>query len=83
MIAGWVFGVSVFANVFCSAVNLYTWRLGYPLWGFAGAEFSAVHREYLRRLTPVITVPHVIMFLASWASVWWRIAAMPGFSGSV
>ena len=75
--AGWVFGVSVLANVFCAAVNLYTWRLTYPLWGFAGAEFGVVHREYLRRLTPVITVPHVAMFFASWAAVWWRIAAMP------
>ncbi len=68
MIAGWVFGVSVLANCFCAAVNLYTWRLAYPLWAFAGADFEAVHREYLRRLTPVITVPHVVMFFAGLAS---------------
>ena len=75
--AAWVFGLSFLANVFCAAVNVYTWLLGYPLWGFAGAGFGAVHREYLRRLTPVITVPHVVMFFAGWAGVRWRLAAMP------
>ena len=79
MAAAFFFGVSLFANVFCAAVNLYTWRLGYPLWGFAGREFGAVHREYLARLTPVITVPHVIMFFASLAEAFWRVRAMPAW----
>ena len=77
MVVAWVFAVSLFANVFCAAVNVYTWLLGYPLWGFAGAAFPAVHLEYMRRLTPVITVPHVVMFFASLAGVWWRVAGMP------
>ena len=78
--AGWVFAFSLVANVFCAAVNGYTWLLGYPLWGFAGQAFPAVHREYMRRLTPVITVPHVAMFFLSWAGVWWRVAGMPAWT---
>ena len=79
----WVFGVSMFANVFCAAVNCYTWRLGYPLWGFAGKAFGPVHREYMARLTPVITVPHVVMFFASLGAAVWPAREMPGWVGWV
>ncbi len=81
MVAGWLFGISLFANVFCAAVNVYTWLLGYPLWGYAGREFPAVHREYMRRLTPVITVPHVVMFFASLACASRRAGGMSGAQG--
>ena len=64
-ISAWLFAISLAANVFCLAVNAYTWRLAYPLWAFAGDAFPRVHREYLARLTPVITVPHVLLFFAS------------------
>ena len=77
----WVFGTSVLANGFCAAVNVYTWRLGYPLWGFAGTGFAAVHREYMARLTPAITVPHVVMFLAALGAAMWRVPRMPAWVG--
>ena len=75
MVGAWMFLVAGLSTVFCAAVNCYTWRIAYPLWGFCGAEFSVVHREYLRRLGPVITGPHVVMFFASLGLVWRR----PGF----
>lgn len=70
-----MFLVALFSTVFCTAVNCYTWRIAYPLWGYTGTRFSAVHREYLRRLGPVITGPHVVMFFASLGLLWRR----PGF----
>ena len=60
------------ATTFCLAINLYTWLLAYPLWQFAGPAFPTIHREYLRRLEPVITLPHVILFFASLAACYWR-----------
>ena len=72
---GWLFSVNLFANVFCAAVNCYTWRLGYPLWREAGPQFGRVHRTYMARLTPVITMPHVVLFFASLTYALWRPAA--------
>jgi len=72
-----VFLVAVLATVFCAAVNAYTLQVAYPLWRFVGVEFPAVHREYLERLWPVITLPHVVMFFATAALIWVR----PGFVG--
>ena len=83
MAPAWLFVLSVFANVFCAAVNVYTWRLGYPLWAFAGREFGTVHREYLARLTPVITVPHVVMFFASLGAAIWPVRGMAWWKGWV
>ena len=55
------------------AVNAYTLQVGYPLWRFIGtAEFCTVHREYLRRLNWVITVPHIVMFFSTAGLVIWR-----------
>jgi hypothetical protein len=71
-----VYVVAMMAMVFCAAVNAYTLQVAYPLWRVVGAgEFGAVHREYLRRLWPVITVPHGLMFLATAGLIWVR----PGF----
>jgi hypothetical protein len=57
-------------------VNAYTLQVAYPLWRVVGAaEFPAVHREYLERLWPVITLPHVVMFFASAGLIVWQ----PGF----
>jgi hypothetical protein len=72
-----VFLVTMVTTVFCAAVNAYTLQVGYPLWRVAGPEFAAVHREYLERLWPVITLPHVVMFFASATMMWWR----PAFVG--
>jgi hypothetical protein len=66
MLRDWLFIVVVFSTLFCAAVNAYTYRIAYPLWGFVGqAEFAAVHREYMRRLDWIITVPHVVMFFSA------------------
>lgn len=77
----WVKGLFVVvcgSTVCCGAVNFYTWVVGYPLWRYVGAEdFGSLHKEYLRRLWPVITLPHVVMFFASAALIRWR----PGFVG--
>lgn len=73
-----IFLVAVFSTIFCAAVNAYTYRIAYPLWGFVGrAEFAAVHREYLRRLDWIITVPHVAMFFSAALTIRWR----PAFVG--
>ena len=75
---GCVFAVAVFSTFFCAAVNAYTLRIGYPLWRLVGrAEFGALHREYLRVLNPIITVPHVLMFFADGALLWRRPALLP------
>ena len=66
-----LFLVVVFATLFCAAVNAYTYQIAYPLWGFIGrSQFAAVHREYLRRLDWIITVPHVVMFFSSGLMIW-------------
>ncbi len=71
-----IFVVTMFATVFCAAVNGYTYQVAYPLWRSVGeGEMAGLHEEYLRRLWPVITVPHVVMFFASAALMVWR----PGF----
>lgn len=68
-----LFVLATFANFFCAAVNCYTLRVAYPLWRFVGdAEFAALHREYLRRLDPVITFPHIVLFFADLALLRWR-----------
>lgn len=73
-----IFVVAMFATFFCATVNFYTYQVGYPLWRSVGAaELPALHREYLRRLWPVITLPHVVMFFASAAFVWRRPAFVP------
>ncbi len=65
-LAGFLFALATFSTLFCTAVNAYTLRLAYPLWRVVPPEaFAAHHREYLRRLTPVITFPHIVMFFAS------------------
>ncbi len=64
---------AAFATFFCTAVNCYTLRLAYPLWRWVGrAEFGALHKAYLRLLSPVITFPHIVMFFASGALLRWR-----------
>lgn len=73
----WMYLAALVSTVFCTAVNLYTWRVAYPLWRFAGSSFGAVHAEYMRRLDPVITVPHVAMFFASLGLLVWRPAWVP------
>ena len=61
-----VFLTALASTLFCTAVNCYTWRLAYPLWRKVRAEeFGALHREYLRQLTPIITLPHILMFFSS------------------
>jgi hypothetical protein len=73
MLARAVFLVVVVSTVFCAAVNAYTLQIGYPLWRTVGmGEFGALRREYMERLWAVITLPHVVMFFASAAMVWWR-----------
>lgn len=65
--------LAAFSNVFCTAINCYTLRLAYPLWRWVGPpEFGALHKAYLRLLGPVITFPHIVMFLASGALLRWR-----------
>ncbi len=72
-----IFIVAILSTVFCAAVNAYTYRLAYPLWRWVGPrEFGALHTEYLRLLTPVITVPHVLMFFACGALIFLRPAYM-------
>lgn len=64
----WVYVVTLLATVFCAAVNAYTLQVMYPVWRVLdAANFAALHREYLQRLWPVITLPHVVMFFASMA----------------
>ncbi len=73
MLQSSLFVVVVFSTVFCAAVNAYTYKIAYPLWAFVGREkFAAVHREYLRRLDWIITVPHVVMFFSSALMICWR-----------
>lgn len=68
-----LFALAAFSTFFCTAVNAYTLRLAYPLWRTVPPEaFAAVHREYLRRLTPVITLPHIVMFFSSALLLFWR-----------
>ena len=72
-LAGSLFALATFSTFFCTAVNAYTLRLAYPLWrSVPPAAFAALHREYLRRLTPVITLPHVTMFFSSALLLRWR-----------
>jgi hypothetical protein len=69
----WLFLTALAATIFCTAVNCYTYRLAYPLWRWVVAKnFGALHKEYLRRLAPVITAPHVVMFFASGLLLRWR-----------
>jgi len=76
----WLLCVATFSTFFCTAINAYTLQLGYPLWRFIGAtEFSVVHREYLRRLNWVITIPHIVMFFSTAGLVIWR----PSFMAAV
>lgn len=64
----WVYVVTLLATVFCAAVNAYTLQVMYPVWRVLDApNFAALHRDYLERLWPVITLPHVVMFFASMA----------------
>jgi hypothetical protein len=73
-----IFVVALFATVFCAAINAYTYQVAYPLWRSVGAaELPALHREYLRRLWAVITLPHIVMFFASAVLVWRRPTFMP------
>ena len=68
-----LFLAAAFSTIFCAAVNCYTYRIAYPLWrSVSKADFPVLHAEYLRRLTPVITLPHVVMFFSSGALIWWR-----------
>jgi hypothetical protein len=68
-----LFVVVVFSTFFCAAINAYTYQIAYPLWGFVGRDaFAAVHREYLRRLDWIITVPHVLMFFSAALMIWLR-----------
>lgn len=73
-----LFLLAAFATIFCTAVNCYTLRVAYPLWRWVGpAEFGALHKAYLRLLGPVITFPHIVMFLASGALLRWRSGFFP------
>jgi len=73
-----IFVLTLFATVFCAAVNGYTYQVAYPLWrSVSDAELAGMHREYLKRLWPVITVPHVVMFFASGALIWRRPEFVP------
>lgn len=79
MLPSLVFLLVVFSTLFCAAVNAYTYQIAYPLWAYVGrAEFGAVHREYLRRLDWIITVPHVVMFFSGGLMIWLR----PSFASS-
>ncbi len=65
--------VTLFSTFFCAAINAYTVQVAYPLWRSVKPEaFAALHQEYLRRLWPVITVPHVVMFFSSAALIRWH-----------
>jgi len=78
MVSGVIFVVALFATVFCTAVNGYTYQVAYPLWrSVSDGELAGMHREYLKRLWPVITVPHVVMFFASGALIWRRPEFVP------
>ena len=79
----WIFVVTVFATLFCAAVNAYTYQVAYPLWKEAGEGLAEVHRAYMRRLGPVITLPHVVMFFASGALLFWHPASMHGWAAGV
>jgi hypothetical protein len=73
-----VFLVTLVSTVFCAAVNAYTLLVAYPLWRYVGpGEFQRLHKEYLRRLWPVITLPHVVMFFASAGLIWQRPMFVP------
>jgi hypothetical protein len=73
MVRVWVYVVTFFATAFCGAVNAYTLQLMYPVWRVLDApNFAALHRDYLERLWPVITLPHVVMFFASAAMIFAR-----------
>ena len=68
-----VFIATLLSVVFCWAVNCYTLRITYPLWGTLDpANFGRTHAEYMRRLTPVVTLPHIAMFFSSMALLRWR-----------
>ena len=70
---GSLFTLATFSTFFCTAVNAYTLRIAYPLWRTVPLEaFAALHREYVRRLTPVITFPHIVMFFSSALLLRWR-----------
>ncbi len=72
-LTGALFSLATFSTFFCTAINAYTLRLAYPLWRVVPPEaFTALHREYLRRLTPVITLPHIVMFFSSALLLRWR-----------
>ena len=72
-LARWIFATAAGAVLFCTAVNCYTYRVAYPLWlSIGGKDFAAVHRDYLRRLTPVITVPHIVAFFCSASMLYLR-----------
>ncbi len=70
---GSLFVLATFSTFFCTAVNAYTLRIAYPLWRTVPLQaFAALHREYLQRLTPVITLPHIVMFFSSALLLRWR-----------
>ena len=75
---GCLFALATFSTFFCAAINAYTLRRAYPLWRAVPPEaFAALHREYLRRLTPVITLPHVVMFFSSALLLRWHPSSFP------
>jgi hypothetical protein len=67
-----LFLVASAATIFCTAINCYTYQIAYPLWRACANDFAAVHREYLRRLDWIITIPHVVMFFSAAALIFWR-----------
>lgn len=76
MLSRAVYLTTLIATLFCAAINAYTYQVMYPVWRTLDApNFVALHRDYLDRLWPVITVPHVVMFFASAA----LIALRPAF----
>ena len=71
--AGTLFALATFSTIFCTAINAYTLRLAYPLWRIVPPEtFAALHRAYLDWLTPVVTLPHVLLFFSSALLLRWR-----------
>ncbi len=73
-----VFIAALFSSLFCTAVNCYTYRIAYPLWAAVGpAEFPVVHREYMRRLDWIVTIPHIVMFFSAAALVRWHPRFVP------
>ncbi len=65
--------VSAGSVLFCTAVNCYTYCIAYPLWRSVGkAEFPILQAEYMRRLPPVITFPHILAFLSTGALAFLR-----------